>query len=128
MSWRNHATAAVALIIDNDERLQRKVRMIARKHWVELMRSGLEGDELRWSAVDAIAREITAMIDDEAEKVSAQARKQGMYFVADLLAVAASEVDYYALAEHYIQQNREEDEWFWRELDSRPNPHGPWVW
>ena len=95
--WKNYETWLIALWIDNEQRLQEEARMIARY----AARKNLGDDTL-----PALADGLKQWVEDWHD-VYAVSEKGG--FVSDLLNAAMSEIDWYELAEHYLEDIKDED-------------------
>ena len=95
--WKNYETWLIALWIDNEQRLQEEARMVARY----AKRKNL-GD----NTLPALSAGLKQWVDDWHD-VFAVSERGG--FVSDLLNAAMSEIDWYELAEHYLEDIKDEE-------------------
>jgi len=94
--WKNYESWAVALWLDNDEGSYERAREMAREKRAEA------GDSDR-SAAGLLADGLKEWVTDE------MIPDLGSSLAADLLGAAVSEVDWYEVAEHYLDDLEPEE-------------------
>lgn len=84
--WSNYETWNVALWIDNEEGSYR--------HWRDQVCEALEAEQDRDDAVNTVSKALRAEIEDQMPELN------GCY--SDLLSAALSEVNWYEIAENWV--------------------------
>jgi len=105
--WTNYETWNVNLWLDNDEGSQAYWQEAAQEVYNEAEAESYQTREQ--AAINTLAALIKEQIEESAQEMLDSANQSASMF-ADLLGAAISEVNFYEIAEHYIEEVDKEEE------------------
>ncbi len=104
--WTNYETWNVKLWIDNEQGSHEYWREVAREIWQAERTPAYPGQTPEQSFVYQLAETIKDQFEEEAQNILETARAQCSVW-ADLLGAAMSEVNWYEIAESYLEDVKE---------------------